>query len=543
MRPHDMGTLFDEAAAAGSRTVFRLDRPFDIAPGAGTRWTVPQLAALVGATAARLADAGVRPGDRVAVVKDNHWDYDLLACAAVRLGAVPAQLSARLDTAHLGVLLRRLRPAALVTTSALLARCRDAMAGAPARICVTVDAAAPGATHLAALDASGPAGPVRRHDDEPLVVHHTSGTTGVPKLVVHSTRTLVHELARFEAVPYPGIGIRRDDVLCTASAYGHGRTFCWTAVVVSRAPADVVVLTGDDPDTADPLLRLHPPTLVEALPASYTRLRPLTARLDNPFRRVRLYISTYDAVHPPVLRAYLTASRRAHPVWMQGWGQTETGPLTFRFHTRRSALAPDAATTTRRLGRPVPGRTRLRVVDPDTLRPVPRGRPGLLLVRTAALAQGYLGEQERWDAKHVDGWWATGDVGVHHRDGSVSVLDRAADSLPGMSCLRTEDLLEQRLPQALECVIARGPDGGPLPVVVTADGRLDPDSWKRAAKGLPALPEPTVLTWDEVPRTGTGKVRRAALAARLTDAAAADDTAVCATAAWDPAACGPGRWT
>ncbi|MEW2620540.1 class I adenylate-forming enzyme family protein [Streptomyces sp. NPDC048106] len=523
MRPHDMGTLFDEAAAGGARTVFHLDRPFDLAPEAGTRWSVADLADLVRATAARLTDAGVRPGDRVAIVKDNHWDYDLLACAAVRAGAVPALLSARQAPDGLRTLLARLRPAALVTTSDVLAHCRDA--SPPVR--VTLDRAVPGAVHLAALDATRPQPPVRRPDDAPLVIHHTSGTTGLPKLVVHSTRTLVHKLARFEAVRYPGIGIRRDDVLLNAGAYAHGRTFCWTAVVLSAPPAEVVLLTGDDPDTADPLLRAHPPTVVEALPATYVRLRPLTTRLDNPFRRVRLYISTYDAVHPPALRAYLAASRRARPLWMQGWGQTETGPLTFRFHTRRGTLAPDAESTARRLGRPVPGRTRLRAVDPDTLRPVPRGRPGLLLARTAALALGYLGEDERWDAKRVGDWWSTGDVGVLHHDGSVSLLDREVDSLPGLSCLRTEDVLEERLPQALECVVLGAADGDPLPVVVTADGRLDPDAWKQATNGLPALREPAVLTWDDVPRTGTGKVRRAALAQRLTGAGLA----------------GSGRWT
>ncbi|MEU2308414.1 class I adenylate-forming enzyme family protein [Streptomyces misionensis] len=527
MRPHDMGTLFDEAAASGAPTVVHLDRPFDIAPHDGTRWTLPELADLVRATAARLADAGVRPGDRVAVVKDNHWDYDLLGCAVARLGAVPALLSARLDTADLLTLLDRLQPAALVTTSALLARCRDGAAPAAAPVLVTLDSAAPGALHLADLDPARPCPPVRRSADEPLAIHHTSGTTGLPKLVTHSTRTLVDELARFEAVRYPGIGIRPDDVLLNASAYAHGRTFCWTAVVLSVPPAEMVLLSGDDPDTADPLLRTHPPTVVEATPATYVRLRPLTTRLDNPFRRVRLYISTYDAVHPPALRAYLTASRHRRPLWMQGWGQTETGPLTFRFHTRRSALAADAESTARRLGRPVPGRTRLRAVDPDTLRPVPRGRPGLLLVRTAALAQGYVGEDERWAAKHVGDWWSTGDMGVLHRDGSVSVLDREVDSVPGMSCLRTEDALEQRLPQALECVVLGLPDGDPLPVVVTADGRLDPDAWKQATYGLPTLADPAVLTWDDVPRTGTGKVRRAALARRLTGTAPA----------------GTGRWT
>ena len=336
MKPHDMGVLFDEAADRGHATAVHLDRPLDLAPEGGTRWTVPALAELVATTAARLAAAGARPGERVAVVKENHWDYDLLACAAVRAGAVPAQLSGQLDPPVLAALLARLEPAVLVTSAALLERCRAAGndIAALARTTVTVDAAAPDAVALADV-APGPGVHHRRHDDEPLVINHTSGTTGLPKLVVHSTRTIIRNLARFEAVPYPGIGVRRDDTVLQAGSFAHGRSFCWTAVAFSRAPDSVVLLTGADPDTADPLLRAHPPTIVEALPSTYVRLQRLTDRLDNAFRRVRLYISTYDAVHPPTIRAYLRASRRRSPVWMQGWGQTETGPLTFRFHTRR----------------------------------------------------------------------------------------------------------------------------------------------------------------------------------------------------------------
>ncbi|WP_443080527.1 AMP-binding protein [Streptomyces sp. PTD5-9] len=534
-----MGVLFDEAADRGHTTVVHLDRPFDLAPGGGTRWIVPGLAELVATTAARLAAAGARPGERVAVVKENHWDYDLLACAAVRAGAVPAQLSGQLDPPVLAALLARLEPAVLVTSAALLERCRAGGAdlAALAGTTVTVDGAgpdalptggaAPGAVPLDEV-VPGPRVHHRRHDDEPLVINHTSGTTGVPKLVVHSTRTIIRKLARFEAVPYPGIGVRRDDTLLHAGSYAHGRTFCWTGVAFARAPRAVVLLSGPDPDNADPLLRTHPPTIVEALPSTYVRLQRLTDRLDNAFRRVRLYISTYDAVHPPTIRAYLRASARRNPVWMQGWGQTETGPLTFRFHTRRSP-GDGRRATARDLGRPIPVKTRLRVVDPRTQLPLPRGRTGLLQARTAALALGYVGEESRWAGKHHQGWWNTGDVGLLRRDGSVRLLDREVDSPGRFSCLETEDELEERLPEALECVVLGRPDGGdPLPVVVTPDGYLDPVRWKTAAAGLPPLAEPTVLTWDEVPRTGTGKVRRAVLLQRLTG---------------DSGTCGTGRWT
>lgn len=530
MKPHDMGTLFEECAERGHGTEFELDRPFDVAPEAGTAHSVAGLAALVQDLAGRLAAAGARPGDRVAIVKDNHWDYDLLACAAVRIGAVPAQLSGQLSGETLRLLLERLAPALLVTTSGLLERARaeGADLSRAAGVCVVLDGALPGTLAFDALQGTPVPGPRRRHDDEPLVINHTSGTTGVPKLVVHSTRTIIGKLARFETVRYPKIGVRRDDTLLNASSYAHGRTFCWTASVLCLAPRRITIVTGQDPDAADPLLRAHPPTIVEALPSSYVRFRPLTARLDNPFRRVRLYISTYDAVHPPVLRAYLQASAARGPLWMQGWGQTETGPLTFRFHTRRSVSADDGQQDARDLGRPIPLKTRLKVVDPETLAPLPRGRAGLVLARTAARGLAYIGEDARWAAKQHNGWWHTGDIGIRSRGGTVRLLDREVDRTPQLSCLQTEDVLEERLPQALECVVLGSPGEDPLPVVVTADGTLDRDRWQEAVRDLPPLREPTVLTWDDVPRTGTGKVRRTALRRQLTGRT---DT------------CGSGRWT
>ncbi|WP_447008220.1 class I adenylate-forming enzyme family protein [Saccharothrix isguenensis] len=522
MKPHDMGTLFDEVAERRTHTTVHLDRPFDIAPtgivtsdrGPVVDYTVPQLARLVREAAGWLYAAGARRGDRVAVVKRNHYDYDLLACAAVRLGAVPALLSGHLPDDVLEILLKRLDPAVLVTDRVLpvdLAR-RVLSLGPPM----------PGALTLDDVRGSRVPVPRHRHDDDPLIVNHTSGTTGVPKLVVHTTRTIVHRLARFEAVRWPVIGVRRDDVVANAGSYAHGRTFCWTASVFCLAPRKIVVLS--DPAAARPVLARHQPTTVEALPSAYVRWQPLAARPDNPFRDVRLFVSTYDAMHPPAMRAMLDASRRKRPLWMQGWGQTETGPLTFRFLTRR---ALERSLDARDLGRPVPGRTKLRVVDPVTFEPVPRGQSGLVLARTAARCTGYLGEQDRWQAKSDGAWWNTGDLAVLTRGGAVRLLDREVDAVPGLSCLEVEDLVEDRLPEVVECVVLGTPGRPPIPVLVT-EGPVDPAVWRRAVADLPAMADPHVLAWDDVPRTATGKVRRLDLLTRLVGSAET---------------CGTGRWT
>jgi acyl-coenzyme A synthetase/AMP-(fatty) acid ligase len=170
---------------------------------------------------------------------------------------VPALLSGHLSDDVLEILLKRLDPAVLVTDRVLPADL--------ARRVLSLGPPIPGALTMDDVRGSRVPVPRRRHDDDPLVVNHTSGTTGVPKLVVHTTRTIVHRLARFEAVRWPVIGVRRDDVVANAGSYAHGRTFCWTASVFCLAPRKIVLLSTPE---SLPVLERHRPTTLEALPSA-----------------------------------------------------------------------------------------------------------------------------------------------------------------------------------------------------------------------------------------------------------------------------------
>ena len=517
-KPMHLGTLFDDLAERRSTTAIRLSRPLDTAPEAGTELDVPSAAGLVRRFAGWFAEAGVRPGDRVAIAKRNHWDYVLLSCAAARSGAVPASLSAHLPPDALDTLLRRLDPALLVTDTALLRSARDAGTDLAARAARTlvVDGEAEGALSPADVH-GGLAPPARRpHLDAPLAIMHTSGTTGTPKLVEHSTRTIMRRLAAFESHRWPVLGSRRDDTVASSVSFAHGRALAWTASVLWLFPEAISVITSPDWAEAGPALHRHRPTTLEAQPATLVRWQERLDREKAAFARVRLFISTFDAVHPSTVRSFLHASERRVPVWMQGWGQSETGPLTFGFYTRfSSAGRPGSSSTLRDLGRPVPGRTRLHALDPDTLRPLPAGEPGLLFCRTEALCTGYVGEEGRWRNKLIGQWWNTGDIGSVDRTGAVRLVDREVDVLAEGGCLEIEDVVDQRLPRALECIVLGVADGPPVPVVAVEEGTLDPGTWKDAVADLPAMAEPVIVGWDDLPRTGTGKVRRGALREHL----------------------------
>ncbi|KRV47911.1 long-chain acyl-CoA synthetase [Wenjunlia vitaminophila] len=534
-----MGGLFDAYAELGRSTVFHLSRPFDIAPDAGTRFDVPGLAALVEQTAGWLHAVGAGPGERIAIVKDNHWDCTLLACAAARLGALPAMISGHLAPDALQVLLKRLDAAVLVTNERVVRRCTEAGAdlSAAARRTVCLDGGAGDAVPLTEVRGA-PAPPPRfREPDEPMVITHTSGTTGVPKLVVHSANTIVNTLGKIESIRWPVVASRRSDTVASAISFVHGRSIPWTAGTLLLEPREAVVIADGDPAVAERIFREHPPTTCEALPTTFTRWEALVrdpagagpASQDTVFAQVRLYVSTFDAMHPPTIRRLLGASRRRFPAWLQGWGQSEAGPLAFRLLTRRAlAKTGERHPTTRNVGRPLPVFTKLKVVDPATMRPLPAGQRGVVFAKTRGRCLSYLGEEDRWREKTDGAWWNTGDIGTRSRTGAIRLLDREVDSIPGLSCIELEDVLTDRLPRLEEVVVLGTPGRLPLPVVSTPDGRLDRAEWDAAVRDLPPLADPVCVTWDEIPRTGTGKVRRGELRTRFLD---------------DADTFGTGRWT
>lgn len=205
------------------------------------------------------------------------------------------------------------------------------------------------------------------------------------------------------------------------------------------------------------------------------------------------------------------------PVWGQVWGQSETGPVAMALYTRgkleRGAKAEHPVTST--VGLPIPFVTKVSLVDPESRAAVPSGQQGVVLVRTKGLCLTYLGEDDRHGEKKWDGWWNTGDIGVRSRTGVLRIVDREVDIIPGTSGIELESLLLERLERATEVIVLGDPGGLPVPVISLTGPDLTEDEWRTASAGLPELARPHVIAWEDFPRTGTWKVRRADLRERV----------------------------
>lgn len=517
-KPKNVAALLDWHAGRSKQTTFHLDRPFDIAPWEGTVIDGAAAACLVRDAAGWLHAAGARPGDRVAIVKDNHFDIQFLVAAAARIGAVPAALSSAAPADTLRHLITLAEPAVTVLSPSVIRALTEGgekLPEAAGRIVVVGEDSYPESIgdviHFEELR-GGPEAPVRlRADDEPAFLCHTSGTTGLPKLVVHTTTTLYHA-TRLDTIPFPVLTSGHRDVYASAVSFAHARAAGTFTAQLSLAPAKLVILSNHEPDNAVTVLRNHCVTILEACPNIFLHWQPLTRTHPELFERIRLYFNTFDLIHPSTVRAFLGATRRRFPLWLQGWGQSETGPITGGFYNRtRVRWASGRSAVTSDIGWTVPGISRAKVVDPATGARQRIGQPGLLMARGKGRCVDYLGETERHREK-VDGkWWNTGDLGYRDPLGRLRLLDREVDMIPGMSGIDVESLLLDRLEHATEVVVLGVPGRLPVPVLCLAGGALDEQLWARATRDLPPLGPPVVLPWDDVPRTSTWKVRRHAL--------------------------------
>lgn len=509
--PLNVGEMFESAAQRHPSRPIVTDRPPDIDPEASTTSSYAGWAQRVVDASAWLHAAGVGPGDRVAILKANHADILVLACAAGRIGAIPALLAWTHSPQSTATLLERLDRPVLVTDRARLSSCgldAERLRRLTSRtIVIDADASLDGVLALDDLRGGSAPAPAYRGADEAMVIAHTSGTTGIPKLVQHSANT-IRSLSRVETEPWPVLGISSDDCAVVCNPYSHARFATMLTAVTTICPK-LVFLSQPAVDDARPLIAEHRPTIVEAPPNAFLYWESMAGEAPSPFEHVRMYANTFDAIHVRTVRAFLEASQRRFPVWVQGWGQSESGPVTVAIHTRRSVRRARRRPVTQNVGFPLPFMTKVRIVDPVTSKTLPRGEPGLVEVRQRGRFLGYVGEDDRFQRKQREGWWNMGDVAIKTRVGSLRLVDREVDRLDGGSGIELEDVLLDRLPELTEVVVLAVKGSQPVPVVATADDApLSPARWAAAATGMPPLADPVQLPWDDIPRTATWKVQR-----------------------------------
>jgi acyl-[acyl-carrier-protein]-phospholipid O-acyltransferase/long-chain-fatty-acid--[acyl-carrier-protein] ligase len=203
---------------------------------------------------------------------------------------------------------------------------------------------------------------------------------------------------------------------------------------------------------------------------------------------------------------------------MEGYGSTECAPIV-------SASVPDfraagfyqVGQKRGRIGHPLPG-VSVRIVDPETLEPLPTGTAGLLLVKGPNVMLGYLNRPEKTAEVIHEGWYVTGDLAMVDSDGFLTITDRLSrfSKIGGemVPHLKVEEGLHELLGSTELAFAVMGiPDekkGEKLVVLHTLpEERLKEIQTQLAASSLPNLwiPRPNAyFRVDKIPVLGSGKL-------------------------------------
>lgn len=504
-----LGAIFEQAQKRNPYQRITLDHELDVAPELGTDLTVFSCALLIADLASALRNLNVRPGDKVVVYKQDGFDIFLLGCAISRVGAVPIMLSPGLRGEIVAQLLERVGWPHLITDERKLVDELPAQVRERASRILLVGGEVAGTTPLRPDRESVPLPFTRPAPNHPALLTHTSGTTDVPKLVVHTARTLG---ARYRPQALAvRLLVRQRETLAINVSFVHSRLVTALAIGLRRGFPLVLIKDPDAKRVAD-LFATHQPGIIEAHPNTFIEWEELADDPRGPLARVKYISSTFDAIHPRTVVKLLGASERSRPAQLQLYGQSEVGPTVGRVTSRRRTKDVDG----RCVGFPFPGMTAVRVVPRDGQPPTAE-TPGYIEVRTDGRALTYFGEQARYQRQLTDGWWRMGDVGYRTKWGCLHVSDREVDVIPGFgSALEVEDTLMSRLDSLLEIVIIPGKNGVPTPVVVTKGGAsLNLARWKTVTADLPEMPQPVQMNLADLPRTATKKVQRLELARML----------------------------
>lgn len=506
-------------------------------PSGTRRQTFGDLARRCGQLANALTGLGVGPFDRVATFMWNNNEHMEVYCAVPAMGAVLHALNIRLFPEQLVFIAEHAEDKVVVVDGSLMesfAAVLPHLTSVRHVVVVGCDAAI--------LDA-GPGVTVHSYEDLlegqppefdfPVVDEHsaaamcyTSGTTGEPKGVVYSHRSLyLHAL--YVTTP-AALGLDKSDVCLAIVPMFHVNAWSLPyAALLSGAS----LLMPDQFLQAEPLLAMmavERPTYAAAVPTVWNSLLAHLSTHPQDISHLREVVVGGSAAPPALMKSFEDLH---HVRVVHGWGMTETSSVGTVAHPPPGVTGEDAWPYRLSQGRFAP-LVSFRLKDDENLVPHDGASLGELQVRGPWITGSYYSPTgSAPDNSHFDdGWLRTGDVGRITHDGFLTLVDRAKDVIKSggewISSVEMENDVMGH-PDVAEAAVFGVPDEKwderPCVAVVLKPGTTaDPtvlrahlaDNWAKWQ-----LPERWTIV-AEVPKTSVGKfdkkeLRRAYAAGEL----------------------------
>jgi cyclohexanecarboxylate-CoA ligase len=403
--------------------------------------------------AANLQRLGVSRGDVVSFQIPNWWQFVAVHLACVCAGAISNPLMPIFRDREVEFMVRSCGSRILIVPKAFRSYDYEKLA-------VRVRKKVPTLQHLIVIGGDGDdsfdsmlLGPCDRDSDETparlmpddiMKIMFTSGTTGEPKGVMHTSNTIFCSMPTLTA----RLGLTSSDVIFMPSPFGHSIGFCYGIMMSIYLGARLITMDVWDPQKAVEIMERHGVTFMFGATPFVSDIVNFPGIEKRKLDQFRIFL-TAGAPIPPTLvdmgKSALSASI------VPGYGMTELGLA--------SSILPSALDRGRETDGIALPHVELRVASDNQCEQTP-GVEGELQCRGSSLFVGYHG---RPDLYNVDeqGWFATGDLATMDQDGYIRIVGRSKDIIirggENIPVVEVEYLIHE-MPQVLEVAIVGMPD-------------------------------------------------------------------------------------
>jgi O-succinylbenzoate-CoA ligase len=482
------------------------------------RLTFAELNARSNRIANAFLDAGVEKGERVALLLMNSAEFMEAYFALAKIGAVVVPLNWRLVADELEFILKDSGTRRLIFGEEFLETVTDLHSRGERtdvrqwlQVQDTEEVAFFAEPYQAFRDGGSPLEPARHRsepgvaaaDDDMLYIMYTSGTTGLPKGVVHTHTSALWAIITIAATTYYHEG----DRYLAALPMFHVGALTPLAVNV-YAGATSVVMRSFDPLLAWQLIERERITTGLAVPAMLNFMLQCKGHEQFDYGTVRWIMTGAAPVPVALTRRYAELGIGI----LQVYGLTEScGPACLM--DADNALRKPESTGKAFF------HTEVRIVD-EAGRDCPPGVAGEVLVRGAHVMREYWNRPEATAETLKGGWLHTGDVAVMDEEGFVAIQDRIKDMIisggENVYPAEIEGVLMTH-PQIVEAAVIGQPSEtwgeSPLAIVVRSDAALTAAEVIEFCRGrLAGYKRPRAVEFvDQIPRNPSGKILKRVL--------------------------------
>lgn len=462
------------------------------------------------------SDAGVDYEDRAVLILPDCLSFVFAFFGLISIGAVPVPLSSRLALNDYLYVLADCRPKAAVVSSEILPmleqiRARLAKENLPFPKSVWVvesETASAGHGSFEQTLAQAEASPSNRRTsiDDVALIQYTSGSTGVPKGVVHLQRGLLNVSENIVS----RLQLNEDDVFLSAAkvsfGYGLGNSVLFP---LSCGASSILFPKLADPYNVYEVVKRNNPTVFFGVPSLYSSILSVPrCETEFGFQGIRVCVSAGERLSPTLFEKW--KSTFGHEI-VEGIGATEC--LHIFICSEEGHIKPGST------GKPIDG-VEAKLVD-DEGQPVATGETGSLYVRANFNGARYWNKHEETSRTMVGPWTRTSDLLYQDGDGYFFHVGREDDVIKvgglKVSPIEIEEcLLTHESVKECAAVSKTEVDGtNSIAAYVCLRDHHEPskalerDLKKFMGRSLSRHKIPRVISFvEELPRTTTGKIAR-----------------------------------